>query len=84
MRPRSVSLRARFLALFAGLAVILLMAIGILDYVHSTRALENLAAEHVEPISDRSFSGLQERSDRFLARSSANVRTLAPLFPKRE
>jgi len=75
-----VSLRARFLAPFAVLAVVPLMAVGIFDYVHSMRALENLVAEQVEPILDRFVSGLQERTDRFSARSGANVRKLSPLF----
>jgi len=78
-----VSLRARFLALFAALAVVPLKDVGSIDYVHSMRALENLVAEQVEPILYRSVSGLQERTDRFLAWSSANVSNLSPLFPIR-
>ena len=45
-----MSLRARFRALFAVLAVVPLMAVGIFDCVHSMRALENLVAEQVEQI----------------------------------
>lgn len=38
-----MSLRAKFLALFAALAVAPLIAIGIFDYLHSMRALEAVA-----------------------------------------
>ena len=43
-----MSLRARFLALFTAPAVVPLMAVGIFDYVHSTRTLEDFCAEQVE------------------------------------
>ena len=76
-----MSLRARFRALFAVLAVVPLMAVGIFDCVHSMRAPENLVAEQVEQIPDRSVSGLQERTDRFLPRSGANLRKLFPPVP---
>ena len=56
-----MSLRARFLALFAALAVVPLVAVGVFDYIHSMRALETLIAEQVEPIVDRALSDLQER-----------------------
>jgi len=56
-----VSLRARFLALFAAFAVLPLVAVGVFDYVHSMRALETLVAEQVEPIVDRSVAELRER-----------------------
>ena len=39
-----MSLRDKFLALFAVFAVVPLVAIGIFDYVHSMRALEALIA----------------------------------------
>ena len=78
-----MSLPARFLALFTAPAVVPLMAVGIFDWVHSMRAPERLVAEYVEPILNGSVSGLQERTDRFLARSSSNVRNVSPLFPIR-
>ena len=56
-----MSLRARFIALFAALAVVPLVAVGVFDYVHSMRALETLIAEQVEPIVDRSATELRER-----------------------
>ena len=56
-----MSLRARFIALFAALAVVPLVAVGVFDYVHSMRALERLIAEQVEPIVDRSVTELRER-----------------------
>ena len=68
-----MSLRARFLALFAALAVVPLVAVGVFDYVHSMRALESLVAEQVEPIVDRSVSELQER----FAFSESNLLLLA-------
>ena len=68
-----MSLRARFLALFAALAVVPLVAVGVFDYVHSMRALESLVAEQVEPIVDRSVGELQER----FAVSESNLQLLA-------
>lgn len=56
-----MSLRARFIALFAALAVVPLVAVGVFDYVHSMRALETLIAEQVAPIADRSATELRER-----------------------
>jgi signal transduction histidine kinase len=68
-----VSLRARFLALFAVLAVVPLVAVGVFDYLHSMRALESLVAEQVEPIVDRSVDELRER----LAVTESNLLLLA-------
>jgi hypothetical protein len=76
-----VSLRARFLALFAVPAVVPPAAVGIFDCVHSMRALEDLDAEQVAQIPDRSVSVLQERPERFWAKSDANLRKLFPPVP---
>jgi signal transduction histidine kinase len=73
-----VSLRARFLALFAAFAVVPLIAVGVFDYVHSMRALETLVAEQVEPIVDRSVTELRDRfvvSESNLQLLSQNVET---------
>lgn len=49
----AMSLRAKFLALFAVFAVIPLISIGIFDYVYSLRALEALIATEVGEIATR-------------------------------
>jgi signal transduction histidine kinase len=55
-----MSLRAKFLALFAVFAVIPLISIGIFDYVYSMRALEALIATQVDEIATRSATQLQQ------------------------
>jgi signal transduction histidine kinase len=56
-----MSLRARFLALFAVFAVLPLIAIGVFGYVYSMRALEALIAAEVDEIATRSAEQLQQR-----------------------
>jgi len=48
-----MSLRAKFLALFAVFAVIPLISIGVFDYIYSLRALEALIATEVGEIATR-------------------------------
>jgi len=55
-----MSLRAKFLALFAVFAVIPLIAIGIFDYVYSMRALETLIATQVDEIATRSAAQIDQ------------------------
>ena len=49
-----MSLRAKFLTLFAVFAVVPLIAVGVFDYVYSMRALETLIATQVEEIASQS------------------------------
>ena len=53
-----MSLRAKFLALFAGFAVLPLIAIGVFGYVNSMRALQALIAAEVDEIVTRSAAQL--------------------------
>ncbi len=62
-----MSLRAKFLALFAALAVAPLIAIGIFDYLHSMRALEALVATQVGAIAERAA---RELADQYALRES--------------
>jgi signal transduction histidine kinase len=55
-----MSLRAKFLALFAVFAVIPLISIGIFDYVYSLRALEALIATEVGEIATRAAEQLEQ------------------------
>jgi len=55
-----MSLRAKFLALFAVFAVLPLIAVGIFSYVYSMRALEALIAAEVDEIATRSAAQLQQ------------------------
>ncbi|KPK61760.1 MAG: hypothetical protein AMS21_09015, partial [Gemmatimonas sp. SG8_38_2] len=55
-----MSLRAKFLVLFAVFAVVPLVAIGIFDYVYSMRALETLIATQVEEIATRSAEQIDQ------------------------
>lgn len=55
-----MSLRAKFLALFAAFAVLPLIAIGIFDYIYSMRALEALIATQVDEIATRAAEELRQ------------------------
>ncbi|MGD8699315.1 MAG: ATP-binding protein [Gemmatimonadales bacterium] len=54
-----MSLRAKFLALFAAFAVLPLIAIGVFDYIYSMRALEALIATQVDEIATRAAAELR-------------------------
>ena len=56
-----MSLRAKVLALFGAFAVVPLLAIGIVDYVRSTRAVDTLILGQTALIADRVASELADR-----------------------
>lgn len=56
-----MSLRAKVLALFGAFAVVPLLAIGIVDYVRSTRAVDTLILGQTAQIADRVAAELADR-----------------------
>ena len=56
-----MSLRTKFLALFIALGVLPLVALGVLSYVRSTRALEDLLADRTAAIASRAAETLRQR-----------------------
>jgi signal transduction histidine kinase len=56
-----MSLRTKFLALFIALGVLPLLALGVLSYVRSTRALEDLLADRTAAIASRAAETLSQR-----------------------
>jgi len=60
-----VNLRTRMLALFVGLGVLPLLALGALGYVRSMRAVEELLATETATIARRAASELESRYARY-------------------
>ncbi|MGD2153761.1 MAG: HAMP domain-containing protein, partial [Gemmatimonadales bacterium] len=60
-----MSLRARMLALFIGLGVLPLLALGALGYVRSVRAVKELLATETATIAGRAASELESRYTRY-------------------
>jgi signal transduction histidine kinase len=56
-----MSLRAKLLALFAALAIVPLLAVGVFDYVRSLRALESLIVAQTSLIAERAATELEDR-----------------------
>src|SRR3954463_7915052 len=56
-----MSLRRQFIALFAALAVVPLLLVGLLDYVRSIRALEDVIASNTALIAEQAAAELKER-----------------------
>lgn len=56
-----MSLRRQLIALFAALAVVPLLLVGLLDYVRSIHALEDVIAANTEVIAEQAAAELQER-----------------------
>ena len=56
-----MSLRRQFIALFAALAVVPLLLVGLLDYVRSIDALEDVIASNTAVIAEQAAAELQER-----------------------
>jgi signal transduction histidine kinase len=56
-----MSLRRQFIALFAALAVVPLLLVGLLDYVRSIHALEDVIASNTAVIAEQAAAELQER-----------------------
>ena len=56
-----MSLRRQFIALFAALAVVPLLLVGLLDYVRSIHALEDVIASDTAIIAEQAAAELQER-----------------------
>ena len=59
--PPGMSLRAKVLALFGAFAVVPLLAIGVVDYVRSTRAVDTLVLGQTALIADRVAAELADR-----------------------
>ena len=55
-----MSLRTKFLALFIALGVLPLLALGVLSYTRSTRALEDLLADRTAAIASRAAETLRQ------------------------
>jgi len=73
-----VNLRTRMLALFIGLGVLPLLALGVIGYVRSVRAVEELLATETATIARRAASELERRYARYesdLALLAENVET---------
>jgi signal transduction histidine kinase len=58
-----MSLRAKVLLLFGAFAVIPLLAIGVIDYVRSVRAVDELVRDQTSLIADRAAREIGERYD---------------------
>ena len=56
-----MSLRRQFIALFTALAVVPLLLVGLLDYVRSIHALEDVIASNTAVIAEQAAAELQER-----------------------
>jgi len=56
-----MSLRRQLIALFAALSVVPLLLVGLLDYIRSIRALEDVIASNTAIIAEEAGAELRER-----------------------